>query len=447
MTVHKGQGVSGEDSLVYGRGSGWDRFMAYVALSRHRGRVKFYGDTGTFADLDALKRALSRAPLRDNVLDYPLQFALRRGEDPTTMAGNAVGQLRGMVDRGKDVWQQLFHADSYARERDRQAKLTDVQRHHQAASVVARVSDLSRAVNRAYSEFAETHGKAWHDNATAKTDFDARLSPLYAERNAAAAILLPDCEKFEAALALNSLTREQVADWAEAHQRARELDVFLSTPNRYEQGRLASGLADSVHGKREVTRRAIWQPINDAKQADTFRRACREDGEFAKRLSTVRGYLACHQASGRYYHKSTAEHFSQSPSFSALPRVEIMTAEAAKAAKLTAKRYRRSLTAAPVIIHQGAGKPVDVLLQNGRYWVLKEKVDWALVPDSLQAAIIGSEHARLTRQAEQEFLLETCGHCGVASVPDHQQAYGKISSAFAMRAEKQAAVICTDLDR
>jgi len=80
-TVHKAQGVSVDNCLVYAKGRGWDRFLSYVAMSRHKLNMYLFADKETYKDIHTLKHDLSRSPLRDNVLDYPLQFAIRRGKE------------------------------------------------------------------------------------------------------------------------------------------------------------------------------------------------------------------------------------------------------------------------------------------------------------------------------------------------------------------------------
>ncbi len=61
VTVHKSQGITVDRSLVYASGRGWDRFMTYVALSRHRDSVKLYADRKTYGDIEGLKRSLAQA--------------------------------------------------------------------------------------------------------------------------------------------------------------------------------------------------------------------------------------------------------------------------------------------------------------------------------------------------------------------------------------------------
>ncbi len=80
-TVHKTQGVTVKHSFVYITGWGWDRHLAYVALTRHQLDCHAYADRTTFANCLRFHQQLGRLRLKDSVLDFPLAFATRRGVD------------------------------------------------------------------------------------------------------------------------------------------------------------------------------------------------------------------------------------------------------------------------------------------------------------------------------------------------------------------------------
>ena len=77
-TIHKSQGVTVDQAYVLAGGF-MDRHATYVALSRHRQSVTLHYDRQTFADEATLGRSLSRERAKDSTLDYPDQFAERRG--------------------------------------------------------------------------------------------------------------------------------------------------------------------------------------------------------------------------------------------------------------------------------------------------------------------------------------------------------------------------------
>ncbi|MBY0544451.1 MAG: MobA/MobL family protein, partial [Gammaproteobacteria bacterium] len=84
-TVHKLQGATFDKSFAYVGGYGWDRHLTYVMMTRHRESVQLYADKETYADYDALTKALSKHGMKDSVMDFPLHFAERRGLENSTL--------------------------------------------------------------------------------------------------------------------------------------------------------------------------------------------------------------------------------------------------------------------------------------------------------------------------------------------------------------------------
>ncbi|KQT96115.1 hypothetical protein ASG60_20575 [Methylobacterium sp. Leaf469] len=68
-TIHKSQGATVDRAFVLASG-GMDRHLAYVALTRHRDGVGLYAGQDTFANFEVLAARLSRAGLKETVLDY-----------------------------------------------------------------------------------------------------------------------------------------------------------------------------------------------------------------------------------------------------------------------------------------------------------------------------------------------------------------------------------------
>ncbi|MCG7357643.1 Ti-type conjugative transfer relaxase TraA [Roseomonas mucosa] len=100
-TVHKAQSVTVERALVLAT-PGMDRHLAYVALSRHRGRVELHWSVETFGSDDQarLPAVLGRERAKDTTLDYGLEaegttepawaYAERRGLHPLAPASDIV---------------------------------------------------------------------------------------------------------------------------------------------------------------------------------------------------------------------------------------------------------------------------------------------------------------------------------------------------------------------
>jgi Ti-type conjugative transfer relaxase TraA len=80
-TVHKTQGVTVDHSFVFINGKYWNKNLIYVAGSRHRKNMDLYINQEVYPNYDTLSRGLERSGMKDNALDYPLNFAKRRGID------------------------------------------------------------------------------------------------------------------------------------------------------------------------------------------------------------------------------------------------------------------------------------------------------------------------------------------------------------------------------
>ncbi|HEY2566769.1 MAG TPA: Ti-type conjugative transfer relaxase TraA, partial [Candidatus Aquirickettsiella sp.] len=123
-TVHKSQGSTFDQVFVYIGSPTWDRFLSYVAMTRHRKSLNVYADRNQFKSLKELKASLSRSRLRDSVLDWPLSFALHRGFDPEKLLGWFIDKVLGVKQAVHDAW--LFVAN-YAAFKVRKAHHQSVQ--------------------------------------------------------------------------------------------------------------------------------------------------------------------------------------------------------------------------------------------------------------------------------------------------------------------------------
>lgn len=82
-TVHRAQGATADSVLVLA-GATWNRNLAYVALTRHRSRVRIFADRQTFPQDGDLLRAASRAGSHGTTLDFldPLEPTQRPRTGP-----------------------------------------------------------------------------------------------------------------------------------------------------------------------------------------------------------------------------------------------------------------------------------------------------------------------------------------------------------------------------
>jgi Ti-type conjugative transfer relaxase TraA len=77
-TIHKAQGATVDRAYVLASET-MDRHLAYVAMTRHRESATLYTGKEEFRDIGALSARLSRARAKETTLDYPRDYAERRG--------------------------------------------------------------------------------------------------------------------------------------------------------------------------------------------------------------------------------------------------------------------------------------------------------------------------------------------------------------------------------
>jgi Ti-type conjugative transfer relaxase TraA len=133
-TVHKGQGMTVDDAKILIDSKYWDRNLSFVAMTRHRNNLFIYADRHQHPDMDALQETLSRTSTKDNVIDWPLDFAIRAGFDPDKMVGRALNRIAGVGHQIKNKWNYLVNYEAYLNAQEMDAKVNE----RQALRVVAK---------------------------------------------------------------------------------------------------------------------------------------------------------------------------------------------------------------------------------------------------------------------------------------------------------------------
>lgn len=163
-TVHKTQGVTLDRAFVYAGGAGWNRHLAYVALTRHRDHVTVYASKQDYADISDLKTAFGRDEFRDNVLDFPLSYAERRGFDADSLIGRCIDHIAGLKTTVKNAW--LFVSNYEAYLLNKAQKVRDLTREdRELAKRTATYIDAMRALNRDRAALSHELGKAMYGDA------------------------------------------------------------------------------------------------------------------------------------------------------------------------------------------------------------------------------------------------------------------------------------------
>ncbi len=199
-TIYKTQGVTVDNAFVYAGGSYWNRNLIYVALSRHRHNVSLFADRETHRNFETLQMNLSRFSIKDAVIDFPLQYAIRRGFDPEKLVGQWIESLHQIKEAVKDKWLFLSNYEAYEERVRESEKENATQGRREDAVLVAHFADLYREIGRNWSSMK-------------KED----LKELTTERNRLAYQIVNNASKYELAMELNGIDFVTLQPYVKAH--------------------------------------------------------------------------------------------------------------------------------------------------------------------------------------------------------------------------------------
>ncbi|MFJ1267880.1 Ti-type conjugative transfer relaxase TraA [Legionella lytica] len=113
LTVHKSQGMTAKNVRVLIDSKYWDRNLSFVAMTRHKEQLNIYADKENHPTEQVLKQTLSRSSTKDNVIDWPLDFATRSGLDSDSLIGRAVNHIVGMGHKVKHAYNFIVNYEAY----------------------------------------------------------------------------------------------------------------------------------------------------------------------------------------------------------------------------------------------------------------------------------------------------------------------------------------------
>ena len=223
VTIHKSQGTTFDRVFTYVDGWGWDRYLTYVALTRHKDNLMIYANKDEYRDLSTLKRRLSRAPIRDNAIDYPLSFAERRGFDPDSTIGRAINHLEGIHNKIKDRWLYMTNYEAWVLTRERQERIKHSKAIRSEARIVAEFSDLNKTVGCGWSDIYREYGK---DKVLQSPDYTALLDQTN-KRNALAHQIYMNYGTHVKALEANRISLDQLKAYSDKHNLRQPIKINL----------------------------------------------------------------------------------------------------------------------------------------------------------------------------------------------------------------------------
>ncbi|HAT9397994.1 TPA: Ti-type conjugative transfer relaxase TraA [Legionella pneumophila subsp. pneumophila] len=126
LTVHKSQGMTAKKVRVLIDSKYWDRNLSFVAMTRHKEQLNIYADKENHSTEQTLKQTLSRSSTKDNVIDWPLDFASRAGFDSDSLIGKAVNHIAGVGHKIKQAYNFIVNYEAYLLNAGYQNKLKDI---------------------------------------------------------------------------------------------------------------------------------------------------------------------------------------------------------------------------------------------------------------------------------------------------------------------------------
>lgn len=309
-TVHKTQGVTLDKAFVYAGGKGWNRHLAYVAMSRHREAVQLYASSLDHEGIDALSKNLSREEYRDNVLDFPLSYATHRGFDPEKTANGFVAKVMGAASRIKDTWLFVSNYEAFVKRQmeKRDAKHFDsLKQTRELAKASASYIDMMRSLQQdRYALSQELSGKAFFE--------DARYGKLVERQRALdgiAAQLWQHRDQLGEVFARNRYSLEKLEKAAVSHQRFNHVEQYLSAyvsgqhPQRLKaapmiQDNFKYHFTALTHlcGQQGLDLKAVGQQLRlDARQVERLRLLAKSNSEEKQALFNVERYFSLQDSS------------------------------------------------------------------------------------------------------------------------------------------------------
>ena len=119
-TVHKSQGITVNETYVYVGGAGWNKHLSYVAMTRHKDTLALFANKEDHGGERGLRYALGRMETKDNVLDFPLAFSLRRGFSVENVLARCLEKLTGFKESIQLAWQKIAEFDKTDPQKDKQ---------------------------------------------------------------------------------------------------------------------------------------------------------------------------------------------------------------------------------------------------------------------------------------------------------------------------------------
>ena len=267
-TVHKLQGGTLDHTFTYLGGTGWNRYLAYVAQTRHRDSSQVYVDRSVYPDFDALSERLSRTSLKDSILDYPLAFAERRGIDTTSLRQylpqHLKERLTSLKEKVMDRFEAFFAPESYyqrqQKKAERLAKIEAIYLRREDAKLVAAYADVNREVGVRWKALQNSMRQMGIE----KLDYSAETTALLSDtkefsalnqafllRDKLAADLVKETDRYNVALKHHGISIKKLHTQASAYEKRMKVTAYQEADKLQKnviRDRLAAEIAHDIKG-------------------------------------------------------------------------------------------------------------------------------------------------------------------------------------------------------
>ncbi len=159
LTVHKSQGMTAKKIRVLIDSKYWDRNLSFVAMTRHKESLTIYADKENHPTENTLKRTLSRSSTKDNVIDWPLDFAIRAGFDSDSLIGKAVNHVVGVGHKIKQAYNFIVNYEAYRLKAKQKEPWLDVHQNRVYAKQEALKTERKGSLNTDY----KAHNKSYEN--------------------------------------------------------------------------------------------------------------------------------------------------------------------------------------------------------------------------------------------------------------------------------------------
>lgn len=227
LTVHKSQGMTVEHASILIDSTYWDKHLAFVAITRHKEALRIYANTYHHPDLHSLTHTLSRNTTKDNVIDWPLDFAMRVGFDSDSLVGKAINYIARTATTIKDKWNYIVNYEDYLNAQGIKEKFAEKQAMRTVACSVANfmdeAQDLKQQFRRADKEAKQKNIKPYQ-----LPEFDTLYARSLARDKQASVLLTTQGGDIER-MAKSSKLLETIQSYSERHARYQTIELIAKS--------------------------------------------------------------------------------------------------------------------------------------------------------------------------------------------------------------------------